>query len=655
MRRILPSVAAVQARTRLILISMLAVTAALTAPGGRAAEVAAYGQLPTTEDVAISPDGSRLAYVHTKGDERIVVIANVADHKMIRWVKASDAKLRLIEWVDQDNLMIESSLTTSVYGFKDEWFFLKVYNVPRNELRSLPGTPMGARDDVVDTVVGTVMARHVAGHTDLFVPGLYQDAGVYQERNGVALFRCDLTTGITTLMDTSRNDPSWLLDSQGQIAAEESYDEQSQSWSIALPREGHIRLAAVSGHAPLDSPQMLGFGPTSDTVLVQAIEGGHRVWQLLSMQDGKISPMPDASVFDYALLDPSTGRMVGGENLVDLPQYTFFDAAREVRWQAILKALGGDEVDFVSASSDFSKVVVRVQGPDVGYRYILIDLTKSAAMPIGNIYAGIDSPLEVRPIDYPAGDGLNIHAYLTLPSGRPAHGLALVVLPHGGPQARDTAQFDWWSQALADQGYAVLRPNFRGSSTNVHLTQAGYGQWGRKMQTDLSDGVSYLVKQGIVDPGKVCIVGASYGGYAALAGVTLEPTVYRCAVSVAGISDLAKMLQWEGRGGLDAREATRYWDRFWGVSGSSDPKLDTISPIRHVDAVRAPVLLIHGRDDTIVPFEQSQMMFDALRHENKEVQLVALNHEDHGLSHGDTRTQMLEATVDFLRAHNPPN
>jgi dipeptidyl aminopeptidase/acylaminoacyl peptidase len=189
----------------------------------------------------------------------------------------------------------------------------------------------------------------------------------------------------------------------------------------------------------------------------------------------------------------------------------------------------------------------------------------------------------------------------------------------------------------------------------VPLLQAGFGQWGRKMQTDLSDGVSYLAKQGIVDPAKVCIVGASYGGYAALAGVTLQPTVYRCGVSVAGISDLARMMQWEGRGGLDDRYVTRYWNRFWGVSGSSDPALDAISPIKHVDAVEAPVLLIHGRDDIVVPYEQSQIMFDALHKANRQVELVTLKHEDHWLSHSDTRTQMLEATVAFLRAHDPPN
>lgn len=646
------------AGARRMVISLLALIGALAAQSGSAVPLTVYGQLPNLEDVALSPDGTRVAYVRTQGDLRVVFVAGVADHKLIGYVKTGEEKLRHIEWADDDNLMLVTSETAAAWGFKEEWSFLRVYNVPHNELRSLPGNTLGEQNEVMNTVVDRVMVRHVGGHTVLFVPGLYQagpDTGWASSGEDVALFRCDLTTGLTSLVRKGSPETSWLVDSQGELAAEEDYEPQTQRWSIALSTLGGSPSIAASGHAPLDLPQLLGFGPTGDSLLVESIEDGARVWRLLSRKDGKLSPMPKERTFDEPVLDPLTDQMVGGMNIVDLPQYVFFDPTRSARWSSIVKALEGGEVKFVSASSDFSKVVVLVEAPNYGYRYLLIDLAHPSAAPIGQVYAGIDQPLEVRPITYAAGDGLAVHGYLTLPRGRAAHHLALVVLPHGGPAARDTAEFDWWSQALAEQGYAVLRPNYRGSNVNVPLLQAGFGQWGRKMQTDLSDGVSYLVKQGIADPAKVCIVGASYGGYAALAGVTLQPSVYRCAVSDAGISDLARMLQWEGRGGLDNRYVTRYWNRFWGVSGSSDPALDAISPIKHVDAVAAPVLLIHGRDDTVVPYEQSQIMFDALHKANKQVELVTLKHEDHWLSRSETRTQMLEATVAFLRAHNPPD
>ena len=171
---------------------------------------------------------------------------------------------------------------------------------------------------------------------------------------------------------------------------------------------------------------------------------------------------------------------------------------------------------------------------------------------------------EVRNLTYLAADGLAISGFLTLPRDLPEKNLPLVVMPHGGPAVQDTQRFDWWAQALADQGYAVLQPNYRGSDVNFKFIEAGYGEWGRKMQTDLSDGVEYLAKAGIVDPSRVCIVGASYGGYAALAGVTLQSGIYRCAVSVAGLSDLPRMRSWTNETQLG--RVSRYWDRFWGVA-----------------------------------------------------------------------------------------
>jgi dipeptidyl aminopeptidase/acylaminoacyl peptidase len=209
---------------------------------------------------------------------------------------------------------------------------------------------------------------------------------------------------------------------------------------------------------------------------------------------------------------------------------------------------------------------------------------------------------------------------------------------------------------MAAQGYAVLKPNFRGSTTTQSFTTAGYGQWGRKMQTDLSDGVRYLAKEGIIDPARVCIVGASYGGYAALAGVTLDPGVYRCAVSVAGISDLKTMLQWEKRReSVGDHLGTRYWNRYMGVSGPDDPALDAISPIKHIDKVNVPVMLIHGRDDTVVAYEQSEIMLKALKKANKQVELVTMKKEDHWLSRSETRLLMLQSSMAFMKRNNPPD
>ncbi len=261
--------------------------------------------------------------------------------------------------------------------------------------------------------------------------------------------------------------------------------------------------------------------------------------------------------------------------------------------------------------------------------------------------------LERRLIHYPAADGLSIPAYLTLPAGGVAKKLPLVVLVHGGPGACDEAGFDWWSQALASRGYVVLQPQFRGSTGfGEGLHTSGCGEWGRKMQTDLSDGVKFLSDAGSIDLARVAIVGGSYGGYAALAGVTLQSGIYRCAVSLAGPSNLRAMLtaaKPQGR----STNALRFWQRFMGAASPTDPLLDTISPLKAAANATVPILLIHGADDTIVPFEQSKAMAAALTKAGRPTTVVTLPGEDHWLSRGETRTAMLKATVDFLAAHLP--
>jgi dipeptidyl aminopeptidase/acylaminoacyl peptidase len=495
-----------------------------------------------------------------------------------------------------------------------------------------------------------VQVRRVDGHTVLFIPGVYL-AG----RALPGLFRFDLDTGREKLAvagnETARG---WLVDANGVIAAEKDYDERGQRWAIRIHRDRGLADVS-SGQEPIESPELLGFGMQPDTLLVSSLELGDPVWRLLSMKDGTLGPpMVERKLFDAPIEERLTSRLIGGVHRADDAKYTFFDADKEARWQRIARTFPGERVRFISATDDYSRFVVLVEGPRHGYQYELVDIDQNTVGPLNDVYPGIGAPYEVRAINYAAADGLQIPAYLTLPRGKPEKGLPLIVLPHGGPAVRDTAEFDWWSQALADQGYLVLRPNYRGSSLGWKFISAGFGQWGRKMQSDLSDGVRHLVHEGLVDPARVCIVGASYGGYAALAGVTLDPGVYRCAVSVAGIGDPARMLEREQDKVSFDKRAVRYWDRFMGATGAKDPALDAISPIRHIDAVTVPVLLIHGRDDTVVPYEQSEQMYKALHRAGKVVELVSLKHEDHWLSGSQTRLQMLEATVRFLRKYNPP-
>jgi dipeptidyl aminopeptidase/acylaminoacyl peptidase len=615
-----------------------------------------YGRLPALEDVALSPNGSRIAFVRTIQNVRILAVISLADHKALGGLKVGEEKLRSIEWADDNHIMIETSSTALPWGLigkEQEWRMLQVYDVDKRKPVPIPDpTRLHDSSTFMNVIAGPAMVRHVDGHTVLFVPAIYLDGQTLR-----ALIRADLVTGSERVVSKgSAATQQWLVDAAGEIIAEQDYNDPQQHWTLKIRRDGRLQ-EALSGTEALDYPHILGLGPNADTLILQTLEGEQPVWREVSLRDGTLSaPMAERKELYTPIEDHRTYRMIGGVHGGDDARYVFFDPAIQRRWDTVLNTFAGERLHLASVTDDFQKFVVQVDGATHGFAYMLVDLNAHTAASIGNVYEGGTPPLEVRRITYAASDGLKIPAYLTLPQERAEKSLPLIVLPHGGPAAHDVAHFDWWAQALADQGYVVLQPNYRGSNLSRGFLAAGFGQWGRRMQTDLSDGVRYLVKEGIADPARVCIFGASYGGYAALAGVTLDPGVYRCAISVAGISDLKRMLNWvnEKHFGSNNYEQ-RYWDRFMGVRGADDPVLNEISPIKHLDAVKVPVLLIHGRDDTVVPFEQSSVMVDAMRRAGKDVEFVTLAHEDHWLSRSETRLRMLQASVAFLRAHNPPD
>lgn len=642
------------ARTLWLLLAAFALLL-LHQQGAHAVPLEVYGRLPSLEDVALSPDGTRLAFVRTTADTRLIEVISLVGRKAVGGLRVGETKLRNVQWADNDHLLVVTSATSQPWGLigtEREWYMLQVYDVARHRTMALPDPSRFPDVRMMNVISGTPLVRRVEGHTVLFLQGIY-----LQTRTLPVLVRIDLDTGGARVVRLgSAATQYWLVDPAGEVAAEQQYFDQDHRWALKVRRGGRLE-EVVSGEEAIDFPRLLGFGPTTETLLMQAIEGGDPVWRLLTLKDGRLGPpMIERKTLTTPIVDHLSSRLVGGVHIDDDWRYVFFDPGTQRLWDSVVQTFDGERVRLASTSEDFRKIIVRLDGTRHGYRYELVDLNRHIAEPVGDVYSGLTEPLETRRITYAAADGLQIPAYLTLPRGRAARNLPLIVLPHGGPAARDTADFAWWPQALGEQGYAVLQPNYRGSQLGQSFLAAGFGEWGRKMQTDLSDGVRYLVHEGIADPRRVCIVGASYGGYAALAGATLDPGVYRCAVSVAGLSDLKRMLSWVNEKHL-ARDSLeqRYWDRFMGVTGPNDPELERISPIRHLDAVTVPVLLIHGRDDTVVPFEQSDVMYTALRRAGKDAELVTLKHEDHWLSRSETRLQMLQASIDFLRAHNPPD
>jgi dipeptidyl aminopeptidase/acylaminoacyl peptidase len=630
-----------------------AVASVAVSPVATAVPLEAFGRLPSLEDAALSPDGASIAFVTTTQNQRLIVIYSLKEHRLLGGVRIGDQKVRSVGWADDSQLLLTTSsagIPWGMSGSQREWFQMQAFDVQKHKVRPL----LEAVHDVrtMNVVWGAPMVRRDGRDTILYLHGLY-----ISDRALPGLFKVNLTTGTERVArEGSTATVDWLVDDAGQVVAEEDYSERDRRWSIRTARAGQLEEAA-SGVEAIDRPHILGFDPAGEALVVSLVEEDQVVWKTVSLKDGAWgAPFAPDKPHGSVIVEPHSQRIVGTTSGGDEPRYVFFDRDLQERWDWAVRQFRNERVQLVSLSQNGSKALLLVTGSRSGYSYQLADFEEHLAEPVGKVYDGIDVIADVRPVTYAAADGLRIPAYLTLPPGRPARNLPVVVLPHGGPAARDSLRFDWLAQALAAQGYVVLQPNYRGSDLGRKWIAAGFGEWGRKMQSDLSDGLRYLIEQGIADPQRACIVGASYGGYAALAGVTLESGIYRCAVAVAGIADPHEFARWvDRRTRAGQRTSLRYLDRFLGATSPDDPKLEEISPLKHVQGIAVPVLLIHGRDDTVVPYDQSADMAKALKRAGKPVEFLSLDKEDHWLSRSETRLRMLQASVDFLRRNNPPD
>jgi dipeptidyl aminopeptidase/acylaminoacyl peptidase len=636
---------------RAVPMALLA-SSALAAPPS----VSLFGQLPTLSTIELSPDGTRWAAV--MGDEKSaqVQVRTVADNKILSVTPAEKAKVRDVMWVGNDHVVTTISRTTDVIGLqgpKREWYLLLALDLTKGKTWK---PLMSGIDKTMNVAAGTPRAVIRDGEPMLVVPAIH-----FPSLDGVLALvelRLDRAVGRVARIGTP-DTVDFIIGPDGEPVAREDYGSRSGEWRLLL--NGKDGFRKVYGEtALLDRPNVYSFGRDAGTLLMSSRKSGEWEDYEIKVADGSVSGPTDAYDGDNVLTDRRTKTVIGTVDVkLDRTDYNFFNPDDQKLWRGIIKAFPGEQVRLESWSDDRKTIILDVQGEKNGVALFRVDRAKGAVEYMADRYEGIGPELlgPVTTYRYKAADGLEIPAYLTLPRGRPAKNLPLVVFAHGGPAARDYPGFDWWAQGLASRGYAVLQPQFRGSTGfgQAHR-DAGNGQWGRKMQTDLSDGVRDLVAKGVADPKRVCIVGASYGGYAAMAGVTLDPGVYRCASAVAGVSDLRAMLRQEVRDTGDDRNGTlRFWQRFMGAKGVDDTSIDAWSPATLASRVTVPLQLIHGRDDTVVPIAQSKLMLDAMKKAGKPVEWLELAGEDHFLSRPATRIAMLEAQVAFLEKHNPPD
>lgn len=625
------------------------------------APLSAYGSLPSFEMVTLSPSGGRLAFVTVAGEDRTLVLIDVATKEQVGGAAVGQVKIRNLDWIGEDRVLITTSSSQSfpdIGILEQEMFSAQIYDTTQRKIIPLFDGTRGVLPFLFDNV--RIVDREDG-------PRILARAYAFENPERVDLFRIDLASGRGRLEEVmGRRVRGFILAPSGESIARSEYEPGSQVWSLLL-RNGSSFRETWRTTAPLDAPYLVGLGMRGDSIIVRALrpdmsQPGREDAEYfdVNLETGAWRPVRFEFRPDSLLFHPVTRRMIGAAQATNNgPVYALADPAADALWARVQQRFAGHSPNLVGWSNDLQKAVVYTGSDQDPGTYYAFDASTGSLMRIGAAYEGIrpDQVAPVRAVEYAAADGLMIHGYLTIPPGvEDPRGLPLVVLPHGGPASHDVRTFDYRAQAIASRGYAVLQPNFRGSTGRGDpFMEAGYGEWGRKMQTDLSDGVRWLAEQGVIDPSRVCIVGGSYGGYAALAGVTVEQGVYRCAVSYAGISDLRRMVTDIARDTGHHDNATlRYWTRFMGADGAGDRSLDQRSPSRLADRVNAPILLLHGRDDHVVPIVQSRVMADALRRADKPHEFIELAGEDHWLSRSATRQRMLDETIRFLERHNPP-
>ncbi|HZK75849.1 MAG TPA: S9 family peptidase, partial [Candidatus Kapabacteria bacterium] len=333
------------------------------------------------------------------------------------------------------------------------------------------------------------------------------------------------------------------------------------------------------------------------------------------------------------------------------PQREYLDDRTRMLFDRLMAKLPNYEITIADHTKDEASFIVRTYSDRSLGAFYLYDFETDELKKLANVSPWLKEAnlAPMKPIAFESRDGLIIHGYLTLPVGKPAKNLPVVVNPHGGPWVRDRWTYNPEVQFLANRGYAVLQVNYRGSTGyGRKFWEASFKQWGRKMQDDVSDGVLWLIKEGIADPKRVAIYGGSYGGYCTLAGLTFSPELYACGIDYVGVSNLFTFME----------TIPPYWKPFLesmyemvGHPENDKELLAAASPVFHVDKIRAPLMVAQGAKDPRVNIEESNQIVAALRKRGIDVPYLVKENEGHGFRNEENRFDMYEAMEGFLEKH----
>ena len=646
-----------------LLLSALAVAAPAAFSADARPGPDAFFQNPSMTGAKLSPDGKTIAVTLAatpKERERLLVLDAQTLQATVLAQYASD-DVMWFEWINDHRLVFTQNDRQAALGDLHSASGLFAVNTDGSYYRQLVnkyltaevrGTQLHEMLPWYTRYVGAAGLKHDPDEIFVGDPQLADGSGA----NDLRLHLVNTVTHRSKSIETPLGAEGWVIDRDGEPRVTMTLSKDREKiWLRDLATGKWSAIAEFDIYGDKDGIRPL-FVDDANRLFVTAHQGRDtRSLYTLDMATGKLSDQPFLQSGRYDL-DPSfitrKGKLIGIRYLVDA-EVTKWLAPDMVALQARLDDLLPSTINSISTSDESRAIVFAYSDRDPG-TYYLYDVAKGRLVRLGSRQPGVDPARmsAMEPVHYAARDGLKIPAWLTVPQGADRKNLPLVVLVHGGPWVRGE-QYRWNSevQFLAARGYAVLEPEFRGSTGyGSALFKAGWKQWGLGMQNDVADGVKWAVDQGLVDPKRVCIAGASYGGYAVLMGLVNDPQVYRCGIDWVGVTDIDLMytVSWS-----DLDEATIWRDygmpKLIGDRETDAAQLKATSPLRNVDKIHAPLLLAYGGKDTRVPKDHGVKFRDAMmKQPGADVQWVLYDDEGHGWRSVDARIDFWNRAAAFL-------
>jgi len=590
----------------------------------------------TASEHKVSPDGQRLAWLAAKNFRRTIFIQSIDR---------------------DDTTIIDTHSRRSVYGhcwLQDSRRLLYLQDQEGNENHHIYLVDSShPKEQPVDL---TPFENTRAGIQQIIRsdPDHILIVDNRRDKTVFDLYRVNLNTRQHTLVAQNPGDvASWITDVEGDLRARvrkvqdvrmalELFDASRQSWRPLIDWDMG------------DWVQFLYFTADDVGMWLLSNRGRDRTSLVrLDLRTGAETVVYEESTVDVGgvYVSELTRQPVWAVSCPDYPKIHFFNSEFEAAFESVFndKPAGLSLISVDNGERLFTVSVYTERGID----YYLVDSETGEKRllerhPIVK-YASELSP--VQPVSFKSRDGLDLHGYLTLPQGAPAQSLPMVLLVHGGPWHRDYWGYNGVVQFLANRGYAVLQVNFRGSrGYGRRFMEAAIGEFAAKMHTDLIDGVQWAIRKGIADPRRIAIAGGSYGGYAALVGLTFTPETFACGVDVFGLSNLVSLLE-------SFPDYWKPWMPFWYeyVGDPRDPTDRRImiakSPLFRVDQITRPLLIVHGANDVRARQQESDQMVAAMRRAGKEVEYIVFQHEGHGLTHWKTVLVFFRRLEDFLAKH----